>query len=166
MNIDNILKEPQYNVLEGSELTEVIESMAKNLGEQDKPMVGIFWYDNIEEELFGVDSAFADELSFDSNGKKTTKQLHKDFWAKQHKKAKHSKNINKIFLFDDYTKIPRGRVFQYSDGSFHIMCGDWIEDYPEAIDMIKDEFNLQDVDLIINKNYHWNIGHGWIGDFQ
>jgi hypothetical protein len=64
----------------------------------------------------------------------------------------------------DYTQIPRGRIFQYIDRTFRLMCGNWINDH--IIDLIKEEFNLQNVSFEVNIDGHWEIGYGWSEDYE
>jgi len=142
-----------------NERKDVISSMSDSFDIQNDPMVGIFWYDNIEDELFGVTSAIASELSFNTNGKKTVGTLHKTWWKRQQEREKAKGKLSKKFL-KDYTMIPRGRIFQNeNDKNFDLMCGSWINDH--IIKLVKKEFNLQNVILNVIVDSHWEIGHGW-----
>ena len=42
----------------------------------------------------------------------------------------------------DYTQVPRGRVFQFEDGTFVVFTGDWINNYPDVKSLILEEFDL------------------------
>ena len=65
----------------------------------------------------------------------------------------HSKN---------YMDIPRGRVFyDKNEQKFIIKVGDWIDDFPEAEQVIVDTYELNDSSYELIKDYHWNIGNGW-----
>ena len=155
MNSSNIVR---YQ-LSASERSDVINSMRDNFDIQEDPMVGIFWYDSIEDELFGITSAIASELSFNSNGKKTVGTLHKSWWKRQQEREKARGKQSKRFA-KDYTLTPRGRIFQIeNDKHFELMCGSWINDH--IIELVKDEFNLQNVTLKAVIDTHWEIGHGW-----
>ena len=66
-----------------------MDSMTDNFDLQDDPQVGIFWYDEAGDELFGVTKAYAGELQFNHNGLKTVKTLHRDWWKQQRDKARY-----------------------------------------------------------------------------
>ena len=147
-----------------SERKDVIDSMKDNFTIQEDPMVGIFWYDNFEDELFGITSAIASELQFNTNGKKTVGMLHKTWWKRQQEREKAKGKISKRFS-NDYTLMPRGRIFQIeNDKSFELMCGSWINDH--IITLVKDEFNLQNVSFKVIIDVHWEIGHGWSDEYE
>jgi hypothetical protein len=145
-----------------SERREVMASMADNFEFQEEPKVGIFWYDPNADELFGVTAVEAGDLPFDAHGRKTVRTLHKTWWKKQQERAKARKQLTSKFM-KDYTQSPRGRIFQCEDGSFELMCGSWINDH--IVDLVKDEFNLKDVLLVVQVDIHWEIGHGWSEEF-
>ena len=152
----------QTLVMSASERSEVIKSMSDNFETQDDPMVGIFWYDEKNDELFGVTASYASELPFNAHGKKTVNLLHKTWWKKQHERAKAKKQLTSIFM-KDYTQTPRGRIFQREDGTFDLMCGSWITDH--IVELVKNEFNLWNVPLEVRVDTHWEIGHGWSEEF-
>ena len=152
-------KQTVYREMSNQEHQMVMEAMADNFGYQDEPKVGIFWYDETAGELFGVSKIEASELRFNSNGLKTIKTLHKTWWQKQKNKAVSTGKTPGIFA-KDYTQIPRGRIFQREkDGIFHLMCGSWMTD--EIENLVKEEFDLQDVPFERIVDIHWEIGHGW-----
>ncbi|MDR2953303.1 MAG: hypothetical protein LBU82_08695, partial [Treponema sp.] len=125
---------PQYGKLTEEERKNVMECMSANFDYQNDPEVGIFWYDEKTDSLFGVNKGYAGELQFNSNGLKTVRILHKQWWQKE-KNKRLSKGENPGIYSMDYTQIPRGRIFQYKDGTFQLMCGSWITDHIE--DLIK-----------------------------
>lgn len=136
------------------------EVMKYNNQFQDDPNIGIFWYDPNEKELFGVYSVFVDDvdyffsLIFNAEAK-TCKRMHYALWQKECNKGK-----DKRFQTMDYTKYPRGRVFEVKDEGFKVCVGRWIKDYPEAKQLILDEFQLpEDTEFIIDG--HWDLGRGW-----
>ena len=140
---------------------EMMDYMSKNLGNQDDPYVGIFWYDPSARELFGIDKVHSLEKDFNTNGAKTTNTLHRDFWQKQHHKDK-ALNRQSRFI-GDYSMTPRGRVWQERNKGFFVTVGEWINQHPEAKKLILLEFDLpKDTKFIIDP--HWNIGSGWSGD--
>jgi len=146
---------------------EVIETMSDNFDTQDEPQVGIFWYDKDDDELLGVNKAYAGEIPFNQKGLKSIGLLHKTWWQKQRNKLLHKKRPVGIFG-NDYTMIPRGRIFQREDGLFQMMCGSWIKDYEEGYieKLVREEFNLQDVPFETVIDTHWDIGHGWSQEYD
>ena len=133
--------------------------MADNKELQDDPEVGIFWYDTKNHELFGIREALAEDVPFKytslfSSRARTCTPLHEQVWRKEHFRGADSR------FNGDYTKIPRGRVFEVEDQGFVICVGSWINDYPEAVDIIIDRFELpEDSEILIDS--HWELGHGW-----
>ena len=129
--------------------------------------VGIFWYDRVDESLFGVvkESPYLESSKINSNlpsGEKaiTVKRLHKQIWAKEFNKNK-SLGIKSPFV-GDYKDTPRGRVFYIVDEKKFVICvGEWIKDYNDVVDLIVDEFDLWDEKYEINIDHHWDIGSGW-----
>ena len=152
----------QYREMSGEEQKAVMKAMSDNFEFQDEPKVGIFWYDERADELFGISKIEASELQFNINGLKTIKTLPKTWWQKQKNKAIFKGEDPGIFEME-YTKIPRGRVFQREDGVFQLMCGSWINDHIEVL--VKDEFDLQNVPFEKIVDEHWEIGHGWSEDY-
>ncbi|GHU95987.1 hypothetical protein FACS1894156_6430 [Bacteroidia bacterium] len=138
--------------------TAVMQTMRDSMDEQDKPKVGIFWYDPQTDELFGVTKINAQDLQFDHNGLKTVSSLHRDWWKKQQMRAKAKGQLSSIYLAD-YTKVPRGRIFQTKDEAFQIMCGSWVND--QIVELVTDEFDLQEQSVSVVIDEHWEIGHGW-----
>lgn len=136
-----------------------------------KPQVGIFWYDYANNKLFGVQKDDADKYA--ETGKiGTLHKLHKTYWTKQHFRAVANNETNSIFYSENnYTLIPRGRIFVKPDMTFYVTVGEWINgqiDGKEVIDkdklreLIEDEFNLTNFDYLIDE--HWNIGRVWSED--
>lgn len=140
-----------------------IEVMQDNEKYQDNAEVGIFWYNVNSHTLFGVYSTIADSLNWYHSDQfecdiKTEPRLHKDIWKKKSRQS-----TNSLFI-GDYTRVPRGRVFQFKDQGFKVYVGDWIDLYPEAKEQILLEFNLPN-DTQFVKDVHWDIGHGWSDEF-
>lgn len=146
----------------------LIKTMSAFL-EDDKPQVGIFWYDYANNTLFGVLKGNAD-MYIDESSDGTYPKLHKTFWQKQHHRAVAKNNTESIFYKEhNYTKIPRGRIFVRPDNTFYVTVGDWIDGYidgKKVIDadslheLIEDEFNLPETFEFV-KDRHWNLGNGW-----
>ena len=148
------------------ERQEVIASMSDNLDTQDNPNVGIFWYDEKKDELFGVNKVQSAQLQFSPKGLKTYNTLDKDWWQKQKQRLLGKGAPLGIFV-NDYTSIPRGRVFEREGVGFQLMVGKWIDDYgkDKIENLVKDEFNLQNVPFETIIDTHWDIGHGWSQEF-
>lgn len=139
------------------------ELMSENIDHQDDPYVGIFWYDVESDDLFGVRSACVDDLQFyHSNlfnaNVKTCTPLHNKVWDKESRRKKDRR------FSGNYTRVPRGRVFEIEDVGFVVCVGEWINEYPQAKELILDEFQLpEDTEFKIDS--HWNLGHGWSDKF-
>jgi len=156
-----------FEVLKTEEMSKterlnVMQTMKDNEKFQDEPKVGIFWYSPEKDELFGVTKIEVSELQFNDKGLKTTKTLHKDWWRKQTYRAQAKNDLTSIYL-TDYTQTPRGRVFQTKENVFQVMCGQWITDHIKEI--IMEEFDLQNQDVRIMVDTHWEIGHGWSEEY-
>lgn len=118
---------------------------------KNKPQVGIFWYDSLNKRLFGVFSVDAETASGDYA---TIGVLHKNVWQYINNPNNNPTGIN------DYTQIPRGRIFfDRKANEYDIKCGSWITD--EAIELIKNTFNLQNEIVFVEKDIHWELGNGW-----
>ena len=155
-----------WNKLNRDEVTNsAINAMAETLENQDEPYLGAFWYDPNKDELFGVHSSPAEECkyyqsSLNSDRVRTGKALHQTIWKKEHFKGKDRR------FSGDYTKVPRGRVFQEeSTGNFIVFTGQWIENYPQSKDQIIYEFQLPVDKTVFKIDSHWDIGHGWSNEF-
>lgn len=136
------------------------ELMKYNNQFQDDPYVGIFWYDTVKDELFGVYSVLAMDCDpyfsklFHANVR-TTRMLHQRMWDKESHHPKRG-----VRFKGDYTLVPRGRVFEVENRGFVVCVGSWINDYPQAKDEILYEFQLPDnTEFMIDS--HWDLGHGW-----
>lgn len=136
------------------------EVMAHNNQYVDDPYVGIFWYDPEADELFGVYSVLAEDAKFYESTMfgamtRTCRPLHYSIWQKECNRGK-----DKRFQTMDYTKYPRGRVFEVKDQGFVVCIGSWINDYPSVKNLVLDEFQLpDDTEFLIDS--HWELGHGW-----
>lgn len=142
--------------------------LMKRFMDNNRPKLGIFWYDYADNVLFGVEKGDA-EL-FQAQGRLSTfPKLHKTYWQKMHHRAIALGDTDSIFYNEhDYTQIPRGRVF-LENGEYYVTVGDWIDGYingEKCVDaqklrlLILDEFNLPE-SFKFKKDIHWNIGHGW-----
>ena len=140
-----------------------IEIMASHLDSQDNGKVGIFWYDRFKKVLFGVIAVDKDSIAKPNagGGLITCSELHTKVWQKGYNKQKYKLNGEGPFR-GDYKDTPRGRVFYNpASDSYEIKVGNWIDEYPDAINEIIEEFDLQNCKKEVIKDFHWDIGNGW-----
>jgi hypothetical protein len=150
--------ESACGTLDVQERKDIMDLMRSFMDSQDEPKVGIFWYDDEAEELFGITKSEASIQPANSKGNKTVRTLHKNWWKKQEMRDR-AKGLTDSAYYTDYTLTPRGRVFQNADGSFRIMCGTWMTD--SIKNLIIDEFDLQGQIVNVVQDVHWEIGNGW-----
>lgn len=140
-----------------------IEIMASHLDTQDDGKVGIFWFDTVNNVLFGVIAIDKNSYSKPNvgGGLISCSELHKKVWQKGFNKQKYK--LDGVGPFKgDYKDTPRGRVFYNpANDTFEIKVGSWIEDYPQAINEIIEEFDLESCNVVVIKDFHWDIGNGW-----
>lgn len=150
-------------IRENNKNNSAIQTMKNDMSIQDDIMVGSFWYDVNNNELFGIDQvpassrAYYDSKQFGSKVR-TGPILHQTRWKKEAVKRKDKR------FFGDYTKVPRGRVFDYEDIGPVVFTGSWIEQYPQAKQLVIDEFDLPD-NTVFYYDEHWDLGHGWSDEF-
>ncbi|MBQ5854185.1 MAG: hypothetical protein IIW50_00040 [Alistipes sp.] len=166
---NNNLTQNSNDVVQSSsqEHSNVIDLM-RGFMDNENPKVGIFWYNFVDNTLFGVEKGDA-ELYNDQGSIIAYPKLHKTYWQKQHHRAVAKNDINSIFYKEhNYTLIPRGRIF-LEGGIFYVNVGSWINgevngqnciDKDKLRDLIVDEFNLPN-DFIFRVDHHWDIGHDW-----
>lgn len=160
---ESSLKIAHYKEMSEQERKDVMETMTNNFNHQDEPKVGIFWYNENDDELFGISKIGINEIQFNLKGLKTIGILHKSWWIKQQMRAK-AKNQNDSVFLQDYTQVPRGRIFMTKEGLFQLMCGSWINEH--IINLVKDEFDLKNVPFEVRIDEHWEIGHGWSEEYS
>ncbi len=62
-----------------------------------------------------------------------------------------------------YENKPRGRVFYLmEEDRFVVMVGKWLEEHPEARQLILQEFDLQADKTTFEYAVHWDIGKKWM----
>ena len=149
-----------------AELEDAMNLMASNRGKDDEPKVGIFWYDPRKGDLFGVRShRVSDYLNPNSRsefGSISCSEMHEDVWKKEYHRQKY-KNGGIGPFTGAYEMTPRGRIFYNPDTNvFTIAVGSWIEQYPQAVELIVDEFNLRQSRYEVKTAHHWDIGQKWI----
>ena len=129
----------------------LMQSMRDNREMQNGPKVGMFWYNPERNRLVGVRSMFASELRFNEKGRKSVKIWHHTTWPEVREEALALGSTDAIWQEEDYTMVPRGRVFQLevpnSDAEYYeIYVGSWIYKYPDAKQLIVTAFNLENSD--------------------
>ena len=147
------------------ELEDAMRIMQANRGKGDEPMVGIFWYSPGRNELFGVRShRVSDYLHANSRtefGSISCSEMHEDVWKKEYHRQRY-KNGNIGPYVGAYEMTPRGRIFYNPETKvFTIAVGSWIEQYPQAVPIIVNEFNLNGTEYVVKTAQHWDIGQKW-----
>ena len=145
---------------------EAMKVMAANRGSGQEPKVGIFWYNVTLKQLFGVVThKRSDYVKPNAGGGLITcSEMHEDVWKKEFYKQKF-RNSGKGPFIGEYQNKPKGRVF-YSphDDQYIIAVGSWIDQHPEVINMITEEFDLPKDKTVMKKASHWDIGQTWNDD--
>lgn len=159
-------KEVEIGKFSDAELDEAMKLMASNRGKDDEPKVGIFWYSPQRDELFGVRSHRASEYvkanARTEFGTVSCAEMHEDVWKKEFHKQKY-KNGGIGPYVGAYEMTPRGRIFYNPEtDEYTIAVGEWINQYPQAIVMIEEEFNLQNTNHSVKTAHHWDIGQKWL----
>ena len=137
--------------------------MESNRGKGDEPKVGIFWYNPTKKELFGVVSHKYSDYSKPNakGGLVTSSEMHEDIWKKEFRKQKYHSDGTGPFK-GEYQWKPRGRVFYNpAEDHFYIGIGQWIDENPEAEQLIIEEFDLPASKTSLWKQPHWDLGQTW-----
>lgn len=145
------------------EYAAVMSQMAANRGKDSEPKVGLFWYNRARNELFGVVSHRISDYSRAnaSDGRITCSEMHEDVWKREYRKQKYSKDGNGPYV-GAYQDKPRGRIFYNMEtDTYEVAVGKWIEEYPQAYDLIIEEFNLPREKTSAKYAVHWDIGMSW-----
>ena len=156
----------EVRAFDDKELEDAMNLMASNRGKDDEPKVGIFWYDPRNGDLFGVRShRVSDYLKPNSRsefGSVSCSEMHEDVWKKEYHRQKY-KNGGIVPFTGAYEMVPRGQIFYNPDTDvFTIAVGSWIEQYPQAVQLIVDEFNLRQTHYEVKTAHHWDIGQKWL----
>lgn len=141
----------------------VMNQMAANRGKDGEPKVGIFWYNRATNQLFGVVSHRVSDYTAAnaSDGRITCSEMHEDIWKKEYRIQRYQHGGQGPFI-GAYQDKPRGRVFYHmDDGTYEVAVGKWIEDYPQAYELILNEFNLPPDKTKAKYALHWDIGQSW-----
>lgn len=145
------------------EYRSVLAQMEANRGKGETPKVGIFWYSEGRDELFGVVSHPVDDYSRAnaSDGRITCSELHEDVWKKEFRRQRYKGDGTGLFI-GAYQDKPRGRVFYHiDDDTYEVACGKWLQQYPHVYDMILREFDLPPERTTAKYAIHWDIGQSW-----
>ena len=141
----------------------MLKQMEANRGHGDDPKVGIFWYNPSWNELFGIVSHPVRDYTRAnaSDGRITCSELHEDVWRKEYNRQKFHGDGSGPFI-GPYENKPRGRVFYSMDtDSYIVTAGHWLEEYPQAKELILEEFDLPREKTVFQYAIHWDIGHTW-----
>lgn len=134
--------------------------------DEDMPSVGIFWYDTEEHDFFGVYKRELTPKMIEDAADKglpfiNYPKLHRQVWKEQYFRALSQHKPTRFT--GDYTMIPRGRV-AWSINKFVVFVGKWAEGKEEELaKLIEKYFALPFFEFIYDE--HWDLGHGWSGDF-
>ena len=146
-----------------TDYAQVIRQMEANRGHANDPKVGIFWYNTAWKELFGVVSHPVRDYTRAnaSDGRITCSEMHEDVWRKEFNRQKYHGDGKGPFV-GAYEQKPRGRVFYLLDEDRYVVAvGKWLEEHPEARELILEEFDLPADRTCFEYAIHWDIGHCW-----
>lgn len=141
----------------------IIKQMEANRGHGNDPKVGIFWYNSAWNELFGIVTHPVRDYSKAnaSNGRITCSEMHEDVWRKEFNRQKYHGDGNGPFI-GPYENKPRGRVFYLPDeDTYEVATGKWIDEFPQAKQLILEEFDLPEDKTTFRYAVHWDIGNTW-----
>lgn len=111
--------------------------------DRECPQVGIFWYSPAAHDLFGKVQKRVDECP--QTPMVTCPELHKHIWQKEFNKQRFKNDVKGPF-HGNWKDTPRGRIFYDTAQNQYIICvGSWIQEYPDAIDLIVDQYQLNSV---------------------
>lgn len=145
------------------EYNSVMKLMSSNRGKDSESKVGIFWYNRANKTLFGVVShRLSDYTKANaSDGRITCSEMHEDVWKKAYYKQRFENNGVGPFI-GAYQDKPRGRIFYNIENDvFEVAVGKWLEEFPEAYDLILKEFDLPPEKTQPKYAVHWDIGMSW-----
>ena len=141
-----------------------IRLMEANRGHGEDPKVGIFWYNVAWKELFGVVSHPVRDYTRAnaSNGRITCSEMHEDVWRKEFNRQKFHGDGSGPFI-GPYEQKPRGRVFYLmEEDRFVVAVGKWLDQHPEARELILEEFDLPAEKTTFEYAIHGDIGQRWL----
>ena len=160
---DAVMKKVNLESYSTQDEESVMTQMAANRGKDGEPKVGIFWYNRATNQLFGVVSHRVSDYTKAnaSDGRITCSEMHEDVWKKEYRIQRYQHGGQGPFI-GAYQDKPRGRVFYHlDDGTYEVAVGKWIEEYPQAYELILNEFNLPPEKTKAKYAIHWDIGQSW-----
>lgn len=160
---EQVLKKIHLEPYSEQEEHSVMSQMEANRGKDGEPKVGIFWYNRATNQLFGVVSHRVSDYTKAnaSDGRITCSEMHEDVWKKEFRIQRYQHGGQGPFI-GAYQDKPRGRVFYHiEDGTYEVAVGKWIEEFPQAYDLILEEFNLPPEKTKAMYAFHWDIGQSW-----
>lgn len=96
-----------------------------------------------------------------SDGRITCSEMHEDVWKREYRKQRYQNNGQGPYI-GAYQDKPRGRVFyNMSTDMYEVAVGKWLEDYPQAYDLVLQEFDLPKDRTQAKYAVHWDIGMSW-----
>lgn len=160
-----IARKIETSEFEEEELDEAMRLMQSNRGKDREPMVGIFWYSPQIGDLFGIRSHRVSDYqkanSRSEFGRITCSEMHEDVWKKEYHRQKYKNNGIGPYS-GAYEMTPRGRIFYNPETEvFTIAVGSWIKQYPQVVELIVEEFNLQETTYVVKTAHHWDVGQKW-----
>lgn len=121
---------------------QTIETMERFLDIQDKPKIGVFFYDATLNVLYGVVAVLLESLAKNQDELMTVRTTHREIWDKKVRKQQDKLDGEGPFK-GEYEKALRGYVaFNPSENIFELHIGKWFEKYTEALNEIIEEFDL------------------------
>lgn len=168
IHVNNLTEKTETSKIDLEGFTEdeydsVMKLMSSNRGKDKEPKVGIFWYNRVNKTLFGVVShRLSDYTKANaSDGRITCSEMHEDVWKKAYYKQRFENNGVGPFI-GAYQDKPRGRIFYNIEKDvFEVAVGKWLEEFPEAYDLILKEFDLPAEKTQPKYAVHWDIGMSW-----
>lgn len=145
------------------EYRSVMDLMSSNRGKDSEPKVGIFWYNRATNALFGIVSHRISDYSKAnaSDGRITCSEMHEDVWKKAYYKQRYE-HAGQGSYIGAYQDKPRGRVFyNIETDTYEVAVGKWLEEYPQAYELILKEFDLPPDKTVAKYAVHWDIGMCW-----
>lgn len=87
--------------------------------------------------------------------------MHEDIWKREFRKQKYRGDGSGPYI-GAYQDKPRGRIFyNIVSDTYEVAVGKWLEEYPQAYELILEEFNLPKEKTSAKYAIHWDIGMSW-----
>lgn len=115
--------------------------------DEQMPCVGIFWYDPVDHNFFGV------------RKKEITPRMVEEAAEKGSPFISYPEMQRELSVNDSSLC---GRVV-WSIDKFIVLVGEWAEPIQEELtELLEKEFSLPYFEFVYDE--HWDLGHGWSGD--